>query len=141
MKVIKGRYTLFCDVDDTLVLYRAPEDYPGTKVTIKFENNLYGGFSSESTLAVNEAAIEALKDHKRKGAIIVVWSQGGWDWAESVVKALKIDKLVDYVVEKPSVVFDDLSMGVWSPRRQLPLPKGWEERLEGLVYIGEDGDV
>jgi len=141
MKVVKGRYTLFCDVDDTLVLYRAPEDYTGTKVTIKFENNLYGGFSSESTLAVNQAAIDELKQHKKKGAIIIVWSQGGWDWAQSVVKALKIEKIVDYVVEKPSVVFDDLSMATWSPRRQLPLPEGWVEKVGGIFYVREDEDV
>ena len=55
--------------------------------------------------------IAKLKEHKAKGRVVVVWSQGGSDWAKQVVEALGLTEYVDLVVSKPCKYYDDLSSG------------------------------
>jgi len=44
-----------------------------------------------------------------RGHAIVVWSGGGADWAEAVVKALKLEEFVDVVTAKPTYYIDDIA--------------------------------
>lgn len=41
------------------------------------------------------------------GFVVIVWSTSGHEWAEQVVKALKLENEVDYVMSKPHRMFDD----------------------------------
>lgn len=101
MQVIKGEKFVYFDVDDTLVMW----GYLGDKETRLEFVEPWGG---SVWLNPNELAIKALKDHKKCGSTIIVWSQGGWDWAESVVKTLKLEEFVDAVMTKPHVWYDDV---------------------------------
>jgi hypothetical protein len=56
----------------------------------------------------HERHIQLIRQFKARGHTIVVWSQGGWSWAESVVKTLGIENLVDIVMDKPNWYIDDL---------------------------------
>lgn len=89
------------DVDDTLVMWADPNKFPGRTITITTN-----GFSEKA--AVNEYALEHLKKMKRRGYSVVVWSAGGSDWAESVVKALGIEGYVDVVMPKIDDHLDDV---------------------------------
>lgn len=49
---------------------------------------------------------------------MVVWSAGGWDWAEAVVKTLKLENFVDLVISKPTWTYDDLQPSEFIPKPQ-----------------------
>ena len=99
-KKIKDGNVFACDVDDTLIMWGDPKFYPGKVVTITTN-----GFPEKG--AVNEFALEHLKKMKRRGYAVVVWSAGGSDWAEAVVKALEIERYVDLVMPKIDDHLDD----------------------------------
>ena len=98
---IKDGNVYASDVDDTLVMWGDPDNYPGRTVTITTH-----GFPE--TAAINEFALEHLKKMKRRGYAVVVWSAGGSDWAEAVVKALDIEEYVDLVMPKIDDHLDDV---------------------------------
>jgi len=106
MRVIKEDKVLMVDVDDTLLHYSSK---PSAK-DISVEHKGYG-FRQEGRPM--EANIEALKEHSERGFIIVVWSQAGYEWAESVVRALHLEKHVSLIMSKPSKYMDDLKCTEW----------------------------
>lgn len=89
----------YFDCDDTLVMWGKIS--PNT-VEVKLDNTF------TEYLVPHKKHIELLKSRKEKGDTIVVWSAGGYDWAEAVVKALEIEEFVDIVMSKPFYVIDDL---------------------------------
>lgn len=100
----------YFDVDDTLVEWVNQNDERVSK----------GGWVS----IVPEADyvffpcignVEKLKKLKGDGWTIVVWSQGGWKWAEEVLTALSLRTFVDHVLTKPHLVVDDLESSFWLP--------------------------
>ena len=93
--------TAFFDCDDTLVMWSIPQDYKGELVTVQCRN-----FSD--TLVPNPHNILLLKKMAARGHSIVVWSGGGADWAEAVVKALELEDFVDVVTSKPQYYIDDI---------------------------------
>lgn len=117
MKVIENENCLFVDCDDTLVMWgnscqkqddngnwnyiRIPDPY--------FSPSPYMIRDSHVTVVPHTKHIEYLKDSKTKNKnTIIVWSAGGWQWAEAVVKALGIEEYVDAVMSKPYAYIDDL---------------------------------
>ena len=60
--------------------------------------------------------VEQLKLHSMRGHTIIVWSAGGWEWAEAVVRALKLEQYVNLVIEKPMWVYDDLPSTEFMPK-------------------------
>lgn len=100
--------TVFCDVDDTLVLWSIPAGME--EKCIKFDNY---GFTEY--LLPHEKHIDQLKRHKARGHKIVVWSAGGWAWAKAVVETLNLTELVDCVMSKPRWIYDDLPASAFMP--------------------------
>lgn len=87
MITIKSDRVVYCDVDDTLIMW--PElGQEGYKPHLKH--------------------IEMLKRFKSRGQAVIVWSAGGHEWAEHIVKELGLEPYVDAVLCKPSWYMDDL---------------------------------
>ena len=124
---------IYVDVDDTLILYNTPSDYPGATVTIE-ECKLYDGGSVERTFAVNTVLIEMVCKHKSEGCSVIVWSAGGSSWALMVVKALGLEEVVDAVTAKPDTIYDDWKPADWMPEPRYPLPPGWYRNAIGVAY-------
>lgn len=101
-----GNITLF-DVDDTLVFLDPLE---GVEPLI-VQNGPY-----QEVVYPNLPEIESLKRSAFRGHFIRVHSQGGQDWAEVVVKALKLENYVDSIECKPKWYHDDLPADSWMYR-------------------------
>lgn len=54
--------------------------------------------------------VELMKEFKAVGWQVVVWSAGGADHAERVIKLIKMEDYVDLIVSKPEVYVDDLKI-------------------------------
>lgn len=100
MKVIANESTVFIDVDDTLVMWGT---VPGDE-HVKVQSPHDGMYA---TLRPHHGHIKVLKDRKARGSFIVVWSSGGFAWAEAVVKALGLGAHVDICMTKPHMFIDD----------------------------------
>lgn len=121
MVKIEGDEVIFCDVDETLVMWDMKENYysqrphPGCRlfnfVSKDFPNGIV--FS----LLPHVIHIELLKKYKDQKKTIVVWSAGGVDWAEFVVKELGLQEHVDLVISKPLRYVDDLNCKAWMGNR------------------------
>lgn len=112
MKVIKDKKSIVCfDCDDTLVMWRTGSE-DAIPVTLEGED----GFTEY--LTPHKEHIQMLKDFKKVCRYtVVVWSQSGWDWAEAIVKALKLEDYVDVIMSKPSRHVDDLPSHLWMGQR------------------------
>lgn len=64
--------------------------------------------------------IKLLKQMKGRGRFVIVWSAGGYYWAEAVVKYLGLEKYVDLIMTKPGVMVDDKPIQEWTTRVYLP---------------------
>lgn len=102
MHVIEDENVVCFDVDDTLVMWNS-KCVPTHKIDI-----LCPYSNSFNFLKPHMAHIDLLKKYKGRGLTVVVWSAGGYKWAEAVVKALELEAFVDYVMTKPSKIVDDL---------------------------------
>ena len=111
MKVYKSDQAAYFDVDDTLVIWQYPPNTDETKL-VEFKN---GEFSQY--LLPHQKHIEVLKEFKIRGQMVVVWSQGGHAWAETVVRTLGLEPYVDLVLCKPKWYFDDLPCEEWMGKR------------------------
>jgi FMN phosphatase YigB (HAD superfamily) len=105
MKVIESHRTVFFDVDDTLVIWDWKEFSPDGSGLIQVKDP---GSNHFELVLPHDRHIKLLKQFKARGHTVIVWSQGGWAWAESTVKALGLESLVDVVMSKPDWYVDDL---------------------------------
>ena len=114
---IPGDRTVFCDVDDTLLMWNpSKEDLEARGISVHCPGSLCTdedgviskteGFTER--LLPHRKHVEQLIKHKMRGHTIVVWSAGGVDWAEAAVKALFLTNIVDVVMSKPAWAYDDL---------------------------------
>lgn len=101
MQVIKNDHIIGFDVDDTLVMW----DLPDTDLRV-------GGYP----VKVHKEHVEAIKKAKARGHFVIVWSQGGQEWANEVVRTLQLQDYVDLVMCKPKWIFDDLPADAWMKR-------------------------
>lgn len=106
MKVIENEKVIFCDVDDTLVMWNHPNSDNAIYVTDPNDG-------MECRVVPHKFHIDLLKKHAGRGYNIVVWSQGGYAWAAAVVKELGLDNYVDFVMTKPIKYIDDLACKEW----------------------------
>ena len=127
-KILKA-LTVWFDVDDTLILWDVPNEYIGPAISIA-AHNTYAGYAAgpvfiQRRLAINIAMVQKLREHKRSGHNVVVWSQGGVEWAAAVVHELGLDRFVDVIADKPTIIYDDLHPTLWMPAPRHVLPEGW----------------
>lgn len=90
------------DVDDTLVLW----SHPNPDFSI-------GGVPCK----IHKAHLESIKRFHARGQYVVVWSDGGWEWALQVVKALGLQNYVNEVRSKSKWHCDDKEASEWSSQR------------------------
>lgn len=112
MKLVKTENIKPFDVDGTLILSRH-EDYPGNRKVSVFDP------LTETFIEyiVHEPMVRLLKEEKHRGAYVIVWSRGGYEWAHNVVQALGLEDCVDLVLSKPIVYFDDTPVVDWMKDR------------------------
>lgn len=110
MKTIRATRSVFFDVDDTLVLWDWRQYSPEGIGLIDIKSPNAG-----TTISVlpHYRHIELMKQFKVRGHTVVVWSQGGHEWAEAVVLALGLEDVVDLVMDKPNWYVDDLHANAW----------------------------
>ena len=126
MKVYKNELTIFFDCDDTLAMWKDNPYEPGSgKVEVKDPNDTE---HPRRFLYPHKRHINFLKKCHSRGYSVTVWSNGGWAWAESVVKAFGLEKYVDKVESKPIKIVDDLPYDSTFPSRiYLPFEEGGSE--------------
>jgi len=104
MIFIPDKPIVYCDVDDTLVMW----EYD-TKLQNKALELIPGTTAHPPVCGLpNEGNIEKLKTFKARGHTVVVWSQGGSEWAKKVVELLELGLYVDIILPKPFWFIDDL---------------------------------
>lgn len=110
MKVIRNERVIPIDVDDTLVMHSFNEALVDKLEIIQIYDPIENGFI---TVRKNLPMIRLLKEEHSRGAHILVWSRGGFEWADSVVTALRITEFVDQIMSKPMVYLDDKPVEQW----------------------------
>lgn len=110
MKAIKNEKVLFVDVDDTLVMWKKFGTDEAVLIPDAYSKEELKGYPNRNN-------IRLLKEKKRRGYTVIVWSQGGYKHAESVVLALKLKSFVDFVMTKPTCYVDDIPVCSWFPAR------------------------
>jgi len=120
MKVITQESTIFIDIDDTLVMWgKAKRNEKVIHITCPYSHQ-------QETLRPHKGHIKVLKDRHARGSFIVVWSAGGYQWANAVVKALGLEKHVDLVMSKPHAYVDDKqAVEIMGERIYLPYEGGY----------------
>jgi hydroxymethylpyrimidine pyrophosphatase-like HAD family hydrolase len=104
MRVIDNEMIVCFDVDDTIVKWSGNHTQPHThaiEFTDPYNNDLV-------FLIPHKKHINLLKQLKNRGYTIIVWSGGGYRWAETVVNTLKLESYVDTAMSKPAKYVDDL---------------------------------
>lgn len=112
---IENEQIIGFDVDDTLILYKPIEDNDETVIVI----DPYDGV--ERKFVVHRPHIKLMTDRQARGCQIIVWSQGGPQWAKAVVDALGIDGVI--IMAKPFMIVDDLPATAWLSNRTYIDPK------------------
>jgi phosphoserine phosphatase len=108
MVTFKERKTVYFDVDDTLLEWKSCRK--NAKNAVRIENN--GHVFYKRAIVPN---VEGLKAHSLAGHLVVIWSAGGSSWAETVVRALKLQKYVNVILTKPDYYYDDKEVSHWFP--------------------------
>lgn len=124
MLVLECHKPTFFDVDETLVFMTPPpKDDPNT-----YESFIIESPEFNKQVWVNHFNVEAMYEHKARNHTIFVWSAGGWKWAETVVHRLGLEHIVDYVIEKPSWVYDDIPANMFIGTPIWKGNKAWKSR-------------
>ena len=132
MKVIESEQVWFFDCDDTLILWDRAGTGGATYITCPYD-------LSEYAVGIHGGNSQLLKEKKARGCTIVVWSQGGYKWAEAVVKHLGLEQHVDYVMSKPIGICDDLPASAWMPSpTYIPVDAKW--KANGSATTNNKGD-
>lgn len=110
--MVISNYNVVCfDVDDTLV-----KNFLEVADQIKHANEFIHIAEFDRLVVPYYEHIALLKQFKAQGKYIVVWSQGGYKWAEAVVDALGLRSEVDLIMTKPEYYVDDLPASEWTER-------------------------
>lgn len=105
----KNGYTAYIDVDETLVLWKDDPTNPAYKVLSMPNGNL--------VIKLHKRHIQLVKNLYTIGWNITVWSQGGSDHAENVIKQIGLADHVHEILNKPMMYLDDKPFENQSIRR------------------------
>jgi hypothetical protein len=111
MKTIKHEYLIPVDVDGTLVNPNN-DKFVGRKVQVY--DPVYKKFL---IMKIHEPNRRLLIEEATRGAFIIVWSKGGYEWARQVVIALDLVPYVKIVMTKPRAYVDDVPVKKWLTER------------------------
>jgi len=111
MFTCKAGKTVYFDVDDTLLEWKTCSKHDENAVQVRSNGHIFWKKAIYSN-------ISGLIDHSHAGHVVVIWSQGGVEWATCVIEALNIEKYVDVVLTKPDWIYDDKDAEHWMPERQ-----------------------
>lgn len=110
-QIIESENIVMYDVDDTLVMWEQGSTSAREVVVI----DPYDG--KPVYLRMHEPHVKLLQRHKARGKFVIVWSQGGYQWAQAVVNALGLNESVDLIMSKPRSYVDDLPVTEWMKDR------------------------
>lgn len=120
MNIIYNERMIMCDIDDTLVMHDNSNIYevsrygPYNMIVALSDITVVCPYSNEKVrLTANRPMIKLVQEEAKRGAHIVFWSRGGYQWATAVVKALGLDNISCTVMSKPLVYFDDVPVEEW----------------------------
>lgn len=102
MSQLFGEPTIFCDVDETLVIWGEHHGHHPDPRAVTF--NCLG---TDFQLLPHFKHIELLKDFKKQGFKVIVWSAAGASWAREIVNKLSLTEHVDHILSKPTFYIDD----------------------------------
>lgn len=123
MTELKSEQLICVDCDDTLILWKKAKK----KDRVICFTDPYDG--SQHYVVAHEGHIKILKDRKKRGATIVVWSQSGHAWATAIVRALNLESWVDITASKPIAIIDDKPASDWLSERIYLSPKSYYGKL------------
>ena len=110
MKEISEDRVVCFDVDRTLVTFNWTPDQESETVEIWNE-----GFVER--VLPHKKHIKLMREFKARGFFIIVWSDGGKDWAKKVAEVLGLSAYVDIVCSKPLWYVDDVPANKWMMQR------------------------
>lgn len=116
MQVIKSNRNVVVDTDDTLICWDISEFPEKEQIVVNFVNG-------PVTLVPHKKNINTLIKFWKLGYNIIVHSGSGYEWAETIVKALDLEKYVNAVMAKPLYYFDDKPAETWLNNRVYRDPK------------------
>lgn len=108
---LKDKPIVYFDVDSTLVtsVSDCPKHLHDTGNWIEIGYHLF---------RVHTQHVAKVKEFWARGHTVMVWSAGGSDWAEQVVKELGLSDYVHYIAPKPYWYCDDLDADKWLSGRR-----------------------
>jgi len=114
MITIDSTRIIYFDVDETLLLWDWRKWNPKGDKIIDIGTPGSAGIHRIAALP-HERHIVLLKQFRARGFTIVVWSQGGAQWAKAAVEALHLTDFVHLAISKPNWICDDLSAKHFMP--------------------------
>lgn len=96
---LPDKKSVYVDCDETLILWK---DDP-----MDLQNSVIQVANGNLVVKFHRRHIELVKQFYSIGWNVIVWSQGGSDHAEHVVKACKLENHIHAIVPKPDVFLDD----------------------------------
>ncbi len=118
MLVIRNENVDPYDIDGTLIMHDRLINIPDSE-RVRVVDPVTGG---TLTVRINRPMVRLLMESKARGSYVIVWSRGGFQWAENVIKALSLTAYVDQVMSKPMAYFDDTPIEKWLPYRVMIQP-------------------
>lgn len=104
-EVVSSDNVVCYDVDDTLIIW---DKYNPNPNFLQYEYDTNCGYVK------HHQHIMDLKASKHRGHFVIVWSQGGYAWAHSIVRELGLLPYVDLVMCKPKWMCDDVMPNDWT---------------------------
>lgn len=95
MKHVDNELVVVVDCDGTLI---KPD--PGGNIKLPYGSEI-------QCFSAIKQHVDLVKEYKKRGFYVIVWSMGGSNWAKGVVEALKLERFVDQTMCKPSKHVDD----------------------------------
>lgn len=111
MITYKTESVIAFDVDDTLVLWHKRGDQIPEDRLLEIQDPYDG---KRVMLEKHLPHIKLLKNHLKRGSLVIVWSQNGYEWAKAIMDALYFDYNQNLVImTKPKTYVDDLPVTDW----------------------------